>query len=476
MVLEASIPTLADRVNRRVARVAPEATALTAAMAVLGDGAARARRRSSPACRGRCGRHRSASQADRGTRRTRTRSRSCTRSCGARSTTLCRSPSVTRPTWRPPSCSARRARRWRRSRRTWRPCVRIGRRRLPPRSPARPTKRSRAPRPRPRFAGCTARSPRTRRSLRARCCCSQPARAEMVLRDPASVAHLQEALELADEPNLRAEIVVVLCELLMALGQWEAGSQLMAQMIAEAGGHDPTLVVELEIDPRADGRLRPAARRYVRSRARPPTNSSAVGDGWAAHALTMLLAAVSRLPRRARRRGRPPRRARLLERTPAGRARRGRLGDIARPRRARVRRRVRPCDRDGRHRRCGGPAHRRDPRRAQRAGLPRPRPLAARRSRRGRGRAPARDRHAAGDRDVDVDRDRLPTCSRTRSSSAPGSTTSRRWRRRSRLSRCSSRPRRARCCWSAVVCCVSPAVTERERSATCARAPRRTRR
>ena len=65
-------------------------------------------------------------------------------------------------------------------------------------------------------------------------------KAEMVLRDPASVAHLQEALELADEPNLRAQIVVVLCELLMALGQWESGSRLMAQMIAEAGGHDPS--------------------------------------------------------------------------------------------------------------------------------------------------------------------------------------------------------------------------------------------
>ena len=37
-VLAASVPTLADRVERRVARVAPQAPALTAAMAVLGDG------------------------------------------------------------------------------------------------------------------------------------------------------------------------------------------------------------------------------------------------------------------------------------------------------------------------------------------------------------------------------------------------------------------------------------------------------
>jgi hypothetical protein len=71
-------------------------------------------------------------------------------------------------------------------------------------------------------------------------------KAEMVIREPVSVAHLQEALELAQEPDLRAQIIVVLCELMMALGQWESGSKLMAQAVAEADGHDPLLVVELE--------------------------------------------------------------------------------------------------------------------------------------------------------------------------------------------------------------------------------------
>ena len=117
-------------------------------------------------------------------------------------------------------------------------------------------------------------------------------RAEMVLRDPVTIGHLQEALELASEPDLRTEIVVVLSELLMAVGQWETGSQLMAQAIDEAAGHDPQLVVELEtiraLTAAYDPRL---IERFDSERARLEQLSG--GDGWAAHGLTMLLAAVS---------------------------------------------------------------------------------------------------------------------------------------------------------------------------------------
>ncbi len=85
---------------------------------------------------------------------------------------------------------------------------------------------------------------------------------------------------------------MVLSELLMAVGQWESGSKLMAQAVDGAVGRDPQLIVELETiraltaayDPRLVG---------VFDHERARLEQLAAGDGWAAHALTLLLAAVS---------------------------------------------------------------------------------------------------------------------------------------------------------------------------------------
>lgn len=116
-------------------------------------------------------------------------------------------------------------------------------------------------------------------------------RAEMVLRDPAAITHLHEALNLSTESDLRTQIVVALSELLMAAGQWESGSKLMAQAIEEAGDDDPGLVVELEtiraLTAAYDPRL---VETFDRKRSR--LEQLALGDSWAAHALTMLLAAA----------------------------------------------------------------------------------------------------------------------------------------------------------------------------------------
>jgi DNA-binding CsgD family transcriptional regulator len=291
IVREASVPTLADRVNRRVARVAPQAPALTAAMAVLGDGG----RLASAAALAGLSEHDAAGIAHRlrrieilagedpfafvhplvrrsvydglsVTERDAAHSAAAEllREAGAPVEAIAAHLAAVRPSGSPAiAATLMRAADEALSRAAPEAAVRWLHRALAEAAP----------------------EPARAVLLFA------AGRAEMVLRDPASVAHLQEALDLASEPNLRAQIVVALSELLMALGQWESGSELIAQAIAGAG-HDPELVVELEViraltaayDPRL-------VETFDRGRAR--FEELARGDGWAAHALTMLLASVS---------------------------------------------------------------------------------------------------------------------------------------------------------------------------------------
>jgi ATP/maltotriose-dependent transcriptional regulator MalT len=107
-------------------------------------------------------------------------------------------------------------------------------------------------------------------------------RAEKVLGDPAAAGHLRESLRLSGDPAARAAVAPDLAELLLLAGQWEAGTGVIREALADlagrdvpAGGssaaavarlqswwaglsaYDPSLVGEL--DHRLDG-LRPAAR------------------------------------------------------------------------------------------------------------------------------------------------------------------------------------------------------------------------
>ncbi len=292
MVFQASIPALADRVNRRIAEVAPEAAPLTAAMAVLGDGG----RLALAAALAGLSEHAAARIAHRLVRieiladedpfafvhplvrRSVYDALSVTerddahamaaqllRGSGAPVEAIAAHLAAVRPNASEAAAATlARAADAALSRAAPEAAIRWLHRALAERAPE-------PPRAALLFAA---------------------GKVEMVLRDPAAIGHLQEALELASEPVLRAEIVVVLGELLMALGQWESGSKLMAQAVDEAVGRDPQLIVELETiraltaayDPRLVG---------VFDHERARLEQLAAGDGWAAHGLTMLLAAVS---------------------------------------------------------------------------------------------------------------------------------------------------------------------------------------
>jgi DNA-binding CsgD family transcriptional regulator len=116
--------------------------------------------------------------------------------------------------------------------------------------------------------------------------------AEMLVRDPAAAGHLEQALELAEEPRLRARTAVTLTELLCAAGQWQAALGVMAAAKRELGERDRELVVELEavraMTMAYDPKL---VEDFDVERARFAELSA--GDSWAAHALAALLAAVA---------------------------------------------------------------------------------------------------------------------------------------------------------------------------------------
>jgi DNA-binding CsgD family transcriptional regulator/tetratricopeptide (TPR) repeat protein len=118
------------------------------------------------------------------------------------------------------------------------------------------------------------------------------AQAEMAVRDPATIGHLQEALELAEDPELRGRIALTLAEILAHAGQWEAGLAVMARAKRELGEANPELVTDLEAfqavamayDPRLVDEF---------ERDRPRLTGLSAEDGWAAHALASLLAAAA---------------------------------------------------------------------------------------------------------------------------------------------------------------------------------------
>ena len=63
-------------------------------------------------------------------------------------------------------------------------------------------------------------------------------RAEKVLGDPAAAEHLRESLRLTSDPAMRAAVTPDLAELLLLAGQWEAGTALVREALAELADRD----------------------------------------------------------------------------------------------------------------------------------------------------------------------------------------------------------------------------------------------
>ena len=78
-------------------------------------------------------------------------------------------------------------------------------------------------------------------------------RAEKVIGDPAAAEHLRESLRLSSDPAMRAAVAPDLAELLLLAGQWEAGTALVREALAELADRD---VPADEPSPAATARLR----------------------------------------------------------------------------------------------------------------------------------------------------------------------------------------------------------------------------
>lgn len=71
-------------------------------------------------------------------------------------------------------------------------------------------------------------------------------RLEVALRDPASIAHLQEAAELAEDPRQAIDISLELADVLSIAGQWEPTVQVIDAALARFGGTELPGLLDLE--------------------------------------------------------------------------------------------------------------------------------------------------------------------------------------------------------------------------------------
>jgi len=115
-------------------------------------------------------------------------------------------------------------------------------------------------------------------------------RAEVVVRDPACIAHLSEAAGLATDPAVRAAATSGLADVLTAAGQWDAARTMIWEALRELGDGDEELVCDLEALRAAIILNDPSvAHEFAGERAR--FEALARGTTWSAQALTTLLAA-----------------------------------------------------------------------------------------------------------------------------------------------------------------------------------------
>ena len=114
-------------------------------------------------------------------------------------------------------------------------------------------------------------------------------RAELVVRDPACVPHLSEALALAPDPARRAAATVELADVLAAVGEWDASRSLILDGLREIDEDNVELITDLEALRAAlmvnDPQMAP---RFEAERAR--FEALAAGPSWSARALAALLA------------------------------------------------------------------------------------------------------------------------------------------------------------------------------------------
>ena len=193
--------------------------------------------------------------------------------------------------------------------------------------------------------------------------------ARAIQRDPAAIADLREAYELAEDPELRGRVAVTLAELLAHAGQWNAAIDVIESLDAEAG--------RPRLRARSRGRRdqghrhaeRPGAHRRLRS---PPGHLCHAGPR---RSLGLLRAggAAGRRSREPRttRRGARVRRACAGGRAPLGRARGRRVDDAPTHRCVRPGRGARSRMGGGRSGGRGGPQHRFGTRAADRPVRPR---------------------------------------------------------------------------------------------------------
>lgn len=114
---------------------------------------------------------------------------------------------------------------------------------------------------------------------------------EVALRDAASIGHLHEALERAEDLQLRTRVAVALAEILAQAGHWQAALATADAAEQQVTGGPRGLVTEVAAIKAALTAYDPE-RVDEFERNRPRLRELAAGDGWAAHALAAMLAAA----------------------------------------------------------------------------------------------------------------------------------------------------------------------------------------
>jgi DNA-binding CsgD family transcriptional regulator len=116
--------------------------------------------------------------------------------------------------------------------------------------------------------------------------------AEVTAWNAAAVEHLREAHETSADPLLRARVTVALAETLLYTGRWDEGRALIESAVERSGDEDPETVAELmaywAVTTFFDSRL---AAEFERLRER--FGALAAGASWPAHALSAMLASAA---------------------------------------------------------------------------------------------------------------------------------------------------------------------------------------
>jgi DNA-binding CsgD family transcriptional regulator len=117
-------------------------------------------------------------------------------------------------------------------------------------------------------------------------------RVELFGRDPRAIEHLHAALALTDDPVLRARAALDMAEILVAAGRSEEAVTTATEALRELGSGAPELALEMRVFRDVSQAFDP---RMVKAfnRDRAALRALAQGDSWPARALAVLLACTS---------------------------------------------------------------------------------------------------------------------------------------------------------------------------------------